>query len=111
VKTLPKNFITRLSRAGSQQHDEVLEALLSSVLCARCRRWGCEKKQQTEGERERGRGLLNRNTLVRIGNPSRRRRGGLYKRAGAREGMNLDVAGKAPQVVTVAVIAGSNGRG
>jgi hypothetical protein len=49
----PKNLITRLSRAGSQQEDEVSEALLSLVPCARCWRWECEKKQQTEGERER----------------------------------------------------------
>jgi hypothetical protein len=50
VKTLPKNLITCLSRVGSQKQDEVPEALLSPVLCARCRRWECEKKQQTEGE-------------------------------------------------------------
>jgi hypothetical protein len=53
VKTLPKNLIARLSRAGSQQRGEVPEALLSPAPCARCKRWECEKKQQTEGERER----------------------------------------------------------
>jgi hypothetical protein len=53
VKTLPNNLIARLSRARSQQQDKVPKALLSSVPCTRCRRWGCEKKQQTEGERER----------------------------------------------------------
>jgi hypothetical protein len=53
VKTLPKNRITRLSRAGSQQQDEVPEALLLPLPCARCRRWECENKQQTKGGRER----------------------------------------------------------
>jgi hypothetical protein len=38
VKTLPKNLIVRLSRAGSQQQDKVPEALLSLVPCAWCRR-------------------------------------------------------------------------
>jgi hypothetical protein len=59
MKTLPKNLIARLSRAGSQQQDEVPEALLSSVPCARCKRWRCKRKQQIEGEE---RGLLSRST-------------------------------------------------
>jgi hypothetical protein len=37
VKTLPKNLIARLSRAGSQKQDEVPEALLLSVPCAQCK--------------------------------------------------------------------------
>jgi hypothetical protein len=59
VKTLPKNLIARLSRVGSQQQGEVSEALLSPVLCTRCKRWRCKRKQQTEGEE---RGLQNRST-------------------------------------------------
>jgi hypothetical protein len=62
VKTLPKNLIARLSWARSQQHDGVPEALLSPVPCAWCRRWGCEEKAAKW--RERGRGLLNKNTLL-----------------------------------------------
>jgi hypothetical protein len=50
---LPKNLIARLSQAASQQQDEVPEALLLPVPCARCKRWECENEQQTEGERER----------------------------------------------------------
>jgi hypothetical protein len=49
----PKKLIARLSRVGSQQQDEVPEALLSLVPCARCKRWECEKKQQIVEERER----------------------------------------------------------
>jgi hypothetical protein len=59
VKTLPKNLIARLSRAGSQQQGEVPEALLLPISCAWCKRWRCKRKQQTEGEE---RGLLNRST-------------------------------------------------
>jgi hypothetical protein len=59
VKTLPENLIARLFRAGSQQQDEVPEALLSPVPCARCKRWRCKRKQQTEREE---RGLLSRST-------------------------------------------------
>jgi hypothetical protein len=53
VKKLLKNLIARLSRAGSQQQCEVLEALLSPVPCARCKRWECEKKAVNRGREGR----------------------------------------------------------
>jgi hypothetical protein len=101
VKTLPKNLITHLSRAGSQQQDEVPEALLSPVPCVRCRRWECKKKQQTEGERKRS---SEQEYLSVNWQPKQGEEGDLYRRASAR-GINLDVTVNAPQAVTVAVKA------
>jgi hypothetical protein len=80
VKMLPKNLIARQSRAGSQQHEKVPEVLLLPVRCARCRRWECERSSK---QRDWGWGLLNMNTLVWIDELSRRRKGILYRRAGA----------------------------
>jgi hypothetical protein len=79
VKTLPKNLFACLSRAGSQQQDEVPEALLSPVPCARCRRWRCEKKQQTEGKRERS---PKQEYLSVNWQPEQQEEGDLYRRAG-----------------------------
>jgi hypothetical protein len=100
VKTLPKNLIARLSRAGSQQHGEVPEALLSPVPRARCKRWRCKRKQQTEGEE---RGLLNRSTWFVNWQPEGEEEGALYRRVAGAGEMNLDVTINVPQVVTVAV--------
>jgi hypothetical protein len=107
VKTLPKNLIARLSRAGSQQQGEVPEALLSPVPCARCKRWRCKRKQQTEGEE---RDLLNMSTWFVNWQPKGQEEGTLYRRAAGTRGMNLDITINAPQVVTIAVKALSNCR-
>jgi hypothetical protein len=78
VKTLPKNLIARLSRAGSQQQGEVAEALLSPVPCARCKRWRRKRKQQTEGEEI---GLLNKSTYSFFNwQPEGEEEGALYRR-------------------------------
>jgi hypothetical protein len=108
VKTLPKNLMARLSRAGSQQQGAVSEALLSPVPCARCKRWRCKRKQQIEGEE---RGLLNRSTLSVNWRLQGEEEGALYRRAAGARGMNLDVTVNALQVVTVAVKALSYCRG
>jgi hypothetical protein len=60
VKTLPKNIIARLSRAGSQQQDEVLETALAGTM----RGADDGNARRSSKQRERGRNLLNRNTLV-----------------------------------------------
>jgi hypothetical protein len=78
VRTLPKNLIARLSRAGFQQQDEVPEALLSPVPCARCKRWRCKRKQQTEGEES---GLLSRSTSFVNWQSEGEEEGALYRRA------------------------------
>jgi hypothetical protein len=78
VNVLPKNLISRLSQAGSQQQGEVPEALLSPVPCAQCRRWWCEKKQQTEGERERSH---EQEYLSVNWQPEHEEEGDLYRRA------------------------------
>jgi hypothetical protein len=78
VNMLPKNLIARLSRVGSQQQGGVPKALLSPVPCARCKRWRCKRKQQTEGEE---RGLLNRSTWFVNWQSKGEEEGALYRRA------------------------------